>query len=237
MVARAKKIPEQLLLDWPVNETFSEEEFLPSLSNKAAVRWIDVWPRWQRGGENFHCLIIYGPEGCGKTHLSHVWQRISGAVSINADKLSDIDFISGEKLVFVIEDIDRYIGKAGVAEGLFHLYNWVNEQGGYLLLTASKRPKKWKIDLADLSSRMLAAEAVKIKPPDDTLLEAVIVKQFADRQIKLSDKIIGYIIKNADRSFSFIRVLVRELDKVSLSENKKITIPMVKRAIEKLGEG
>ena len=236
MTSEAQTLPEQLLLDWPVRETFSEQEFLPSLSNKEAVRWINEWPRWERGGQKFHCLIIYGPEGCGKTHISHVWQHVSEATVLNAKDLPEVDFISGDQFVFVIENVDKYIKNRSIAESLLHLFNWLKEQGGYLLLTSVKRPKKWKMDLADLSSRMLASEAVKIRPPDDALLKAVITKQFSDRQITLSDKVTEYIIKHADRSFSFIRALVKEVDNMSLSEKKKITIPMVKRVLEKLGE-
>ncbi len=236
-MAEAEKIPEQLLLDWPIKETFSQAEFLPSFSNKAAVRWIDDWPRWERGGEKFHCLIIYGPEGCGKTHLAHVWQRLSDAAKVNAKDLPELEFISDDQFVFVIEDVDKHTSKDGVEENLLHLYNWLKEQGGYLLLTSNKRPKKWKLALPDLSSRLLASESVKINPADDELLRAVIKKQFSDRQIDLPKKVADYVIKHADRSFSSIRKLVGEIDKMSLSEKKKITIPMVKRVLEKLGEG
>ncbi len=236
MTAEPKSSPEQLLLDWPVQETFSEQEFLPSFSNKEAVRWINEWPRWERGDEKFHCLIIYGPEGCGKTHIAHVWKQLSDAKTLNACDLPEMDFISKDQFVYIVEDVDSHLSKDGVSESLLHLYNWLKEQGGYLLLTANKRPKKWENDLADLSSRMLASEAVKIKPPDDALLQAVIIKQFSDRQITLSDKVIDYIIIHADRSFSFIRALVKEVDNMSLSEKKKITVPMVKRVLEELGE-
>lgn len=236
MTAEATKSPAQLFLDWPVREVFSEAQFLPSSSNEAAVRWIDEWPRWERGGEAFHCLIIYGPDGCGKTHLSHVFKKISSARMIALSELEDLKFNEQEQFVYIIEDVDKSDIDAHTAEALFHLYNWLKEQGGYLLLTARRGQKKWGLELADLKSRLLASESVKISAPDDKLLRAVILKQFSDRQILLSDKVVGYIIKHADRSFSFIRNLVKELDNLSMSEKKKITIPMVKRALQELGE-
>lgn len=232
-----KTSPEQLLLNWPINETFAEEEFLPSFSNKEAVKWVDEWPRWERGGQTFHCLIIYGPEGCGKTHLSHVWGCLSGAKVLSANELKNTDFLVGDEFVFIVEDVDVAIKEQEIEESLLHLYNWLKEQGGYLLLTSKNRPKKWQIELADLSSRLLASENVKIMPPDDTLLTAVIKKQFSDRQIVLADKVISYLIKHADRSFSFVRSMVREIDQLSLSEKKKITIPIVKRVLRKLDKG
>ncbi len=236
MTAEATKSPAQLFLDWPVREVFSEAQFLPSSSNEAAVRWIDQWPRWQRGGEAFHCLIIYGPDGCGKTHLAHVWKQIAEAKMVAMEDLPSLDFSGSEEFVYIIEDVDKTEIDEQTASALFHLYNWLKEQGGYLLLTARRRPKKWGLELADLASRLLASESVKITAPDDDLLRAVILKQFSDRQINLAENVVAYILKHGERSFSFVRALVKSLDDLSMAEKKKITIPMVKRVLEELGE-
>ena len=224
---------EQFTLNWPINETVAEEDFLPSDSNQYAVKWIDSWPAWQRGGDDFHCLIIYGPSGCGKTHLSHVWQKMSAAELVDIEKLSEIDFILAENFVFIIENVDDHILNSKIVESLFHLYNWVKEQGGYLLLTAKRHPKNWNIGLEDLSSRMLASEAVEIKPPDDKLLQAIIIKQFSDRQVTLPKEVLKYLIPRVERSFESLAKLVHDIDQLSLAEKKKITIPMVKRVLEK----
>jgi len=223
----APKDPEQLLLELPIKEALAEEDFLPSKSNEEAVSWIGNWPNWNDG----HCLILYGPTGCGKTHLCHVWQKMTSAQVIKLDQLQSFDFTSNENFLIIIEDVLEGLENQQSQENLLHLYNWVMEQGGYLLLTSNEHPKKWGIDLADLSSRLLAANAVKIKEPDDELLKAVIVKQFADRQVKISEKVLMYIMKNTERSFSAIRDLVAEVDEISLTEKKKITSAIVKRAL------
>ncbi|MBT4145348.1 MAG: hypothetical protein HOE45_00400, partial [Gammaproteobacteria bacterium] len=134
MSAGEQNSPEQLLLNWPVSEKFAQSDFLPSTSNEDAVKWIDLWPEWKRGGEDFHCLIIYGPSGCGKTHLAHVWQNISKARII--ESLDKLGFMERDEFTFIIEDVDDIISDEETAKNLFHLYNWVREQGGYILLTA-----------------------------------------------------------------------------------------------------
>lgn len=229
MAEGAVKDPEQLLLELPINEALAEEDFLPSNSNKEAITWIGNWPNWSDG----HCLILYGPNGCGKTHLSHVWQKMTGAQIIKLDQLRSFDFTNSENFLMIIEDVMTDVKTHDAQENLLHLYNWIMEQGGYLLLTSNKHPKKWGIELADLSSRLLAANAVKIKHPDDELLKAVIIKQFTDRQVKISEKVLNYIMKNTERSFFAIRKLVSEIDEISLTEKKKITTAIVKRALGK----
>lgn len=236
MSGMAQKSPEQLLLDWPIKEAFAQEDFLLSFSNEEAAKWIDKWPNWGSGDKVFHCLIIYGPAGCGKTHLCHVWQKISGAKTITLKDLNMSEFITGDNFTFIVEDIKEELANPKYQEKLLHLYNWTKEQGGYLLLTAKKHPKKWNVELADLSSRLLASGTVKIKHPDDQLLQAVIIKQFSDRQIALPQETLNYIMKHADRSFSYIRKLIQDADQISFSEKKKITIPVVKRVINRINE-
>ena len=227
MAKGAMKDPEQLLLELPFKEALAEEDFLPSKPNEEAIAWIGSWPDWKGG----HCLILYGPQGCGKTHLCHVWQKMTGAQVIKFSDLHSFDFTNSEEFLIIIEDVLNDLDKNGNQEKLLHIYNWVKEEGGYLLLTSTKHPKKWETDLADLSSRMLAANAVKIKHPDDELLKAIIVKQFADRQVKISEKVVNYIMKNTERSFSAIRALVSKIDEISMAEKKKITTAIVKKAL------
>ncbi|MEZ5756810.1 MAG: DnaA/Hda family protein [Emcibacteraceae bacterium] len=236
MAEQGKNIPEQLLLNWPVNEKFAQGNFLASYSNEKAVNWIDCWPDWQRGGEHFHCLIIYGPKGCGKTHLCHVWREISNAQILNADDVDKIDFLSSDNLVYVLEDIDQIIDNIDTQHSLLHLYNWVREQGGYLLLTANARPKNWPVSLKDLSSRLLATETVEIKAPDDELLKAIINKQFSDRQIVIRTDVINYLVARTERSFEAVRQLVQKIDDLSRMEKKKITVATARKAMENWDE-
>ena len=223
--------PEQYLFNWPTNEKFAQANFLSSLSNEKAVKLIDKWPNWDRGNENFYALIIYGPAGCGKTHLSYVWRDISKARSITAKQLIAHEFLESKNLVFIFDDIDRYISEPAIQEAFLHLFNWTKEQGGYLLLTATKRPKEWGVSLKDLSSRLLSLETVQIKTPDDYLLRAVIIKQFFDLQITLSDDVLNYMMPRIERSFNGVRQLVKNIDKLSRIEKKKISIAMVRRVI------
>ena len=223
--------PEQYLFNWPTNEKFAQANFLSSLSNEKAVKLIDKWPNWDRGNENFYALIIYGPAGCGKTHLSYVWSDISKARTITAKQLIAHEFLESKNLVFIFDDIDRYISEPAIQEAFLHLFNWTKEQGGYLLLTATKRPKEWGVSLKDLSSRLLSLETVQIKTPDDYLLRAVIIKQFFDLQITLSDDVLNYMMPRIERSFNGVRQLVKNIDKLSRIEKKKISIAMVRRVI------
>ncbi len=100
------------------------------------------------------------------------------------------------------------------------------------MLTAGIHPKHWSYALADLRSRMLAAMAIEIGPPDDELLAAVIVKQFMDRQINVSMEVVNFLTRRIERSFEAARDIVRKIDSLSLARKRKITIPLVRDLLE-----
>lgn len=219
--------PVQIPFDIPHREAFEAEDYLVATSNEQAVKWVDHWPEW---GDS-HCTILYGPTGCGKTHLSHVWQYKSKATVLD---LHDIDVSALENLpsCIIIEDIDRTMETAGLQEKLFHLYNWQKQKKGFLLLTARSHPKLWMLSLSDLSSRMLASLAVEIGPPDDDLLAAIIVKLFADRQITVPAEVISFLILRIERSFEAARAIVSQIDHLALSQKRKITVPLIRKLLE-----
>ncbi|MCK5423836.1 MAG: hypothetical protein KAI89_00585 [Emcibacter sp.] len=212
--------PVQIPFDIPVRTAFEAEDYLVSPSNDAAVNWIDRWPDWGNG----HCTILYGAKGCGKSHLSHVWQHKSGAVVGSLGKIT-LDKIPNN---LIIEDVDNILDSREMQEQLFHLYNWQKEKGGTIMLTSAQHPKHWQLDLPDLRSRMLASMAIEIGPPDDELLAAVIIKQFDDRQITVSRDVITYLIPRIERSFEAARDIVGKIDNLALVQKRKITIPLVR---------
>src|SRR6185295_6818072 len=84
--------PEQLPLELPVRSAMNAAGFVVSDSNRDAVAWTDRWPDWPNG-----ILAVYGPPGCGKTHLAHVWQAKSKARFLEPSALEQLPL--GEHLV------------------------------------------------------------------------------------------------------------------------------------------
>lgn len=213
----------QIPFDIPVREAFEAEDYLVTTSNKAAVDWIDRWPDWA----GVHCMIVYGTSGSGKTHLSHVWQQRCGAVRLDIGNIG----LPQTDQNLIIEDIDVALTDMALQENLFHLYNRQKEIGGSLMLTAGVHPQYWPLTLPDLRSRMLAAMAMELGPPDDEMLTAVIIKQFRDRQINISMDVVTYLLSRIERSFEAARGIVAKIDHLALSRKRKITIPLIRPLI------
>ena len=213
----------QYVFEYDDQPAFDESEFLVADSNADARAWIDRWPDWDGRG-----LAIWGPEGSGKTHLADIWRQRSGARLVNAADIGPdfVDSWQGGNLV--LEDRVDGVGESG----LLHAINLVREEGGYLLITDTAPPARWQVSLPDLRSRLAALPAVAIGRPEDDLIAAVLAKQFRDRQIKVGDGVISYLVLRMERSFDAIGTIVATLDLLSLVEKRPITVPRARRALE-----
>lgn len=206
----------QLVLDLPHRPALEADDFLVSKSNETAVRLIDSWPSWS---SRVH--LIVGPAGCGKSHLAHVWQLASGAKQITVDQIGSgapEHLVDGTPLL--LEDAER----CGITDRqLFHLLNLCNETNSTLLMTARQRPARWPVKLPDLVSRLRTVPAIAIGPPDETLLRAVLVKHFSDRQVEVAPEVITYLTARMERSMEAACELADLLDRAALSAGRKIT--------------
>ncbi len=220
----------QLPLELPLRPALGREDFLVAPSNRVAVAWIDRWPDWPGP-----VLALYGPPGCGKTHLCQVWRAASGAVEIDAGRLARAEppELLGAARACVLDDAEAVLsGESAMAEPLLHLYNSVVERGGQLLLAARAAPARWPCGLADLGSRLAAATAVRLEAPDDALMEALLVKLCADRQLAVGEEVLRYLLARMERSYAAARALVAALDRASLAEGRAVTVPLARRVLE-----
>ena len=83
----------------------------------------------------------------------------------------------------------------------------------------------------DLKSRTKSFLLQNIEKPDDELMFALILKNLSDRQISLDKKLIDYIIKRIDRSYSKIFDFIYKIDELSLKKKKSIDFKIIKEVL------
>lgn len=219
----------QLAFELGHRPALAREDFLVAPSNADAVALIDAWPNWPG-----HAAALSGPAGSGKTHLAEVWRERSKASRLTgADlDLADLPAIAASGAA-LIEDMDE-LSDAGERQ-LFHLFNLMREEGGHLLLSAREAPAQLKLRLPDLASRLKAMPHAGLGAPDDALLAGILVKLFADRQLRPGDPVIAYLVSHMERSVAVARDLVARLDQAGLSGKRAITVPLVVEILQELG--
>ena len=195
-------------------------------SNEAAVSQVDAWPDWPS-----HALLLVGPEGSGKSHLAQVFRMRAGGAEVSADalRLEDVPDLLADHAC-VVEDLPGQGGEASEV-ALFHLLNLAKETGSHLLLTARDLPGNWHVKLRDLASRLAAVPTASLGLPCDVLLRGLLVKLFADKQIKVDEAVIAYMVRNMERSGDAAIKLVEQLDRISLETKSSVTRPFVAKVL------
>lgn len=217
----------QLAIPFEHRPALGAEDFLIAPGNREAVAWLDRWPGWPG-----HALALHGPEGSGKSHLAQVWLARCRGTLVRGTDLGPDDPARLAAGATVIEDADRGVDETA----LFHLYNLAREEGGFLLLTGRQAPARWAIALPDLRSRLATVTAVELGRPDDALIGAVLAKLFDDRQLRVPDDVVAYLVQRMERSFAAIGAVVEALDSLSLAERRNITVPLARRALDGLDQ-
>ena len=207
--------PRQLALALGFRERFGREDFLAGPPNAAALTLIERWPDWPAPA-----VALVGPEGSGKSHLAAIWAKSAGARAISSLAIEAASLPTALATgALVIEDLAP--GACDDA-ALFHLINLAREQTAFLLITARTPPSGWTVQLRDLASRLRALPVVALAPPDDALLRAVLVKLFVDRQLRVDEELIGYLLARIERSFAGARAIVAELDREALRQRREV---------------
>lgn len=218
----------QLAFDLPPVEAFRAEDYFIAGSNATAHAQITGanWP----GGR----MLLVGPAGAGKSHLAHLWAQGpgegQGARVLHVQELTQTTLPELPRAV-VIEDAEGAAGSPALEEALFHLWNHQTGRG-LLLITARSAPRDWGLELPDLLSRMQAMPLARLDVPDDSLLAAVLVKLFGDRQVHVQPNLIPFLVARIERSVDAARRVVAALDDRALAQGRPISRAM---AAEVLG--
>lgn len=218
----------QFIFDLAHKVSFAPEDFLVVPGNSQAVAWFERWPQWPGSG-----LILSGPEGAGKSHLASIWQRRSQAHLLNpAEITGDPDLVAKIKPAtsYLIENAEHIEGAQG-ERMLLHFYNWVVEHRGSIVMIARISVSDWPLSLPDLTSRLKSLPQATIAPPDDEMLRLVLVKLFSDRQLRVNEEVLNYILPRIERTPRAAAQLVDVLDRASLQIGRRITVPLVREAL------
>ena len=213
----------QTIIKFGYEENFKDQDFFISNSNKHIFNLLDAWPKWEK---NF--LNIIGEKFSGKTHIINIFLEKFKGIKISSKKL-DNEFLKKIKIYqnIILEDLDEAVDE----NLLFTFLNIIDHDNKYLIITTKKPITNIQFKLKDLKSRSSNFLLLNIEKPDDELIFALILKNLSDRQISIEKKLIEYVIKRIDRSYSKIFDFIYKIDELSLKKQKSIDHKIIKEAL------
>tara|TARA_Y100000591_G_scaffold230402_1_gene201385 strand:- start:458 stop:1117 length:660 start_codon:yes stop_codon:yes gene_type:complete len=214
----------QLIFKFPYKKSYFKKDFYVSSNNFEAHRLIETWPKWPSKWIN-----IFGPHGCGKTHLSKILNQKIKSIIVEAEEIDNevINSLSDYECLI----IENY--KDNIKEDLFYsLLNNIDLSGKSVLVNSLEALNSKKTKLPDLNSRFELFLKIGINLPTDDLLNVIIYKFFSEKQVNLDSKVLNFILKNIERSYDAVFKVVKDLDDISLSTGKTININLVKKVLK-----
>ena len=214
----------QTLLKFELEQNFTYDDFFVSKCNYFAFSLIESWPKWEK-----NILNIYGEKFCGKSHLSEIFKRKHKAIIIKNDEINNNFFNKIRYYENIILDNLEFLSDE---KTLYSIFNFVEQYNKYLIINSIDSINSIEFTLPDLKSRLKNCIFAKIDKPDDDMIFALVLKHFADRQIKIEKKIIEYITKRIERSYGKILDFIYKVDQFSLINKKPIDYKSIKEILE-----
>ncbi len=214
----------QQLLKFDYKKNFKNEDFYVNKSNFHAFEMINCWPKWEK-----NILNICGEKYSGKTHLTNIFLKKFKGIKIDAHSLKNKEL----KKLKIYENIVLDNLNLKIDENLIYtLFNIIDQDNKFLIINTLKPITEMAFKLKDLRSRTKNCLVAKIEKPDDELIFALIIKNLSDRQIVIDKKLINFIVKRIDRSYSKIFEFIYKIDEISLKKKKSIDFKIIKEALE-----
>lgn len=223
-----------LALNLPDDETF--ESFFVG-QNDALVGNIE---QLLQGSLSARTMLIVGQKGTGKSHILH-----ASCSAFGEDKaaycisLSDHESMTPELFdnleqgdLICIDNIELIAGKKEWEQALFDLYNRVVEQGSLLLMSASVLPTDMNVALPDLLSRLQWGLVEQVKTLNDEDKCQALQLRATARGIKLADDAAHFLLTHYSRDMKALLQSLDRLDKASMREMRKLTIPFIKETLD-----
>ena len=210
------KIRNQNIFNFNEHKNFNYEDYFVSKSNYFAFEILQKWPNWEKS-----ILNIHGESFSGKTHLSKIFLGKNKGIMIIEKDINDEIFKKLKLYENIIIDEFNYKTNETL---LYSIFNFVDIENKYLIINSTQPINEVDFQLKDLESRSKNCLFAKIENPDDELINAIILKNFSDRQIKIDNKLIDYIAKRIDRSYGKISQFIYKIDELSLKKKNLLIL-------------
>jgi len=180
--------------------------------------------------------FLFGDNGAGKSHLLQAacLQAGKNALPVAYLPLNEPglmpEMLEGleEMSLIALDDIQAVMGDEVWERALFNLYNRVREKGSTMLVSSTEPLASLNIKLADLKSRLSWGPIFQLSALSDAEKQSALQQRAKNRGLDLADDVVMYLLKRSPRDMNSLFALFEKLDKASMVEKRKLTIPFIK---------
>ena len=222
----------QLNLPLHLSGSVSFDNFFAS-GNEEVLAAVQALSRQERPSP---VLFLHGPAGSGKSHLLQALSRLAidaqrlavyapvGATGVGPELVAQLN----ADTVVCVDDLDRIVGDQAWEESLLELYERLAGGRGALVAAALQPPAGLGLKLADLSTRLVAGGAYRLRPLSDDMLPAAMRLRASVQGYELPDSVSRYLVRRTPRNSAVLFRILDRIDQAALSRQRRITVPFIK---------
>ena len=228
------------------------ENFIEGVSNKLP-RSVGMSMAENPCTTQFNPMFVYGPTGCGKTHLInaigvrakelhpgmrvlYVSARLFQVQYSNAVLQNHVnDFISFYQTidVLIVDDIQEWATAAKTQQTFFHIFNHLFRNGKRIILASDRPP----VDLKGMSERLLTRFScgliAELEKPDKQLCVDILNDRIRRDGLKIPHDVVTFIAETANGSVRDLEGIVNSLLAYSIVYSSPIDMRLASRVIKR----
>ena len=153
-------------------------------------------------------IYLWGEKGSGKSHL------LSACETIGARVVDDVHLLNNDAQI-----------------DLFNTYNQLKEAGNILITAGLYAPTQMGLR-DDLATRLAWGLVYQLHPLNDDEKATALKQHAAERGMNLPDEVTDYCLRFLRRDLPTLMATLDALDEWSLTMQKPITLPMLRKLLQ-----
>ena len=236
-----------------LNPKYTFDNFIQGNGNETAVvSAMNV--AQQIKNSQYNPLLIFGGVGLGKTHLvsaigNYVFEENTAenilyltsdifvkqiVNNIKTRKIDEYKEYLITKDLIIIDDIQFFARKEKSQEELFHIFNYIYDNNGQIVLTSDYHPNDIHQLDERLKSRFKMGLIADVRPPDLETRAAIIRLKSEEKNFKLSNDVVMFIANNINTNVRDLEGAIVKLYFYYSNFNKEITVTKAKELLKEL---
>lgn len=183
--------------------------------------------------------LVCGSRSAGKTRFMKALLKEAGlrnlaTYSLEADDAHDHSYFeeAGGCNLVCLDNLKKVCGKPDWELSLFHLINFMEDTKKKLVFGTSVPPDKLEVNMADLGSRLRAADRVYLGPFNDEARIDFMLRLAKLRGFEIPFDVGRFILARSKRDMKEIEAVVEKLETETMKQHRKVSIPFVKEILK-----
>ena len=225
---------QQLTLDLSRPAAPSLDNFAPGNNTEAVA----VLHAWLSDRVQERCIYLWGPPGCGKTHLLRAAVEFGRsqqrtALYLDPRSFAELEDVADLPALIAIDDVHDL--DPPLQARLFQFLRRAREES-VRLLAAGNAPAAALALREDVRTRLAAGLVFQLHLLSDAEKAEALSSHALTRGFKLAPELAEYLLRHGRRDLASLMAILDAADRYSLQTKRPITLPLLREMLQLAAE-